>query len=305
MRHRNQGPKLNRSPAHRKALGANLATALLTHGRIQTTAPKARLARGIAERAITLAKEDTPHAPAGDRPAAQQGGHLPALRHDRAGLQRRPGRLHPHPEAGPPPGRRRRNGAPRADPRHRGGHGGLMPGRVLRLDLEYDGAGFSGWAAQPGLRTVEGELRRALGTLLRGPFELASPAHRRRRPRLGPGGQRGHRQRPGAAARAGGPGRPPARRPQRPRGVRGAAGVRRAATPARAGTSTACRGRRPRCAGAGARPSGPARPRRRPDDGARRVVGRHDSRSRPPAPSTSLRPHRHACAWGRAATSWC
>ena len=62
MRHRNQGPKLSRSSAHRKALGANLATALLTHGRIQTTAPKARLARGIAEKAITLAKEDTLHA---------------------------------------------------------------------------------------------------------------------------------------------------------------------------------------------------------------------------------------------------
>ena len=62
MRHRNQGPKLNRSSAHRKALGANLATALLTHGRIQTTAPKARLARGVAEKAITLAKEDTLHA---------------------------------------------------------------------------------------------------------------------------------------------------------------------------------------------------------------------------------------------------
>jgi tRNA pseudouridine38-40 synthase len=46
-------------------------------------------------------------------------------------------------------------------------------GRVLRLDLEYDGAGFAGWAAQPGLRTVEGELRAALATLLRGPFELA------------------------------------------------------------------------------------------------------------------------------------
>lgn len=45
--------------------------------------------------------------------------------------------------------------------------------RVLRLDLEYDGAGFSGWAAQPGLRTVEGELRRALAVLLRGPVELA------------------------------------------------------------------------------------------------------------------------------------
>jgi tRNA pseudouridine38-40 synthase len=35
----------------------------------------------------------------------------------------------------------------------------------LRLTLEYDGTGFHGWAAQPGLRTVEGELRRALGEL--------------------------------------------------------------------------------------------------------------------------------------------
>jgi tRNA pseudouridine38-40 synthase len=32
----------------------------------------------------------------------------------------------------------------------------------LRLDLEYDGSGFRGWAAQPGHRTVEGVLRRAL-----------------------------------------------------------------------------------------------------------------------------------------------
>jgi tRNA pseudouridine38-40 synthase len=32
----------------------------------------------------------------------------------------------------------------------------------LRLTLEYDGTGFRGWAAQPGLRTVEGELREAL-----------------------------------------------------------------------------------------------------------------------------------------------
>ena len=29
----------------------------------------------------------------------------------------------------------------------------------LRLTLEYDGTAFRGWAAQPGLRTVEGELR--------------------------------------------------------------------------------------------------------------------------------------------------
>jgi tRNA pseudouridine38-40 synthase len=33
---------------------------------------------------------------------------------------------------------------------------------VVKLTLEYDGTGFSGWAAQPGLRTVEGELRAAL-----------------------------------------------------------------------------------------------------------------------------------------------
>ncbi len=32
----------------------------------------------------------------------------------------------------------------------------------LKLTLEYDGAGFRGWAAQPGLRTVESELHRAL-----------------------------------------------------------------------------------------------------------------------------------------------
>jgi tRNA pseudouridine38-40 synthase len=33
---------------------------------------------------------------------------------------------------------------------------------LVKLTLEYDGAGFSGWAAQPGLRTVEGEVRAAL-----------------------------------------------------------------------------------------------------------------------------------------------
>lgn len=50
----------------------------------------------------------------------------------------------------------------------------MAPGRrVLRILLEYDGAGFSGWAAQPGRRTVEGVLRGALETLLRAPVELS------------------------------------------------------------------------------------------------------------------------------------
>ena len=38
---------------------------------------------------------------------------------------------------------------------------------VSRLVLEYDGAGFAGWAKQPGLRTVQAEVERALGVVLR------------------------------------------------------------------------------------------------------------------------------------------
>ena len=37
----------------------------------------------------------------------------------------------------------------------------------LRIDLAYDGTDFHGWAAQPGLRTVQGELTAALATVLR------------------------------------------------------------------------------------------------------------------------------------------
>jgi tRNA pseudouridine38-40 synthase len=37
---------------------------------------------------------------------------------------------------------------------------------VTKLTLQYDGAGFAGWARQPGLRTVQEELERALQTIL-------------------------------------------------------------------------------------------------------------------------------------------
>ena len=39
----------------------------------------------------------------------------------------------------------------------------------LRIDLSYDGTDFHGWAAQPGLRTVQAELATALATALRLP----------------------------------------------------------------------------------------------------------------------------------------
>jgi tRNA pseudouridine38-40 synthase len=43
---------------------------------------------------------------------------------------------------------------------------------VTRLDIEYDGSEFAGWARQPGRRTVQGELETALEVLLRLPVAL-------------------------------------------------------------------------------------------------------------------------------------
>jgi tRNA pseudouridine38-40 synthase len=37
---------------------------------------------------------------------------------------------------------------------------------ITKLTLEYDGAGFAGWVRQPGLRTVQEEVERALRTVL-------------------------------------------------------------------------------------------------------------------------------------------
>ena len=56
MRHHRSGKKLGRDAAHRKALYSNLAGALITHGRIQTTEAKAKAVKPFAEQMITLGK---------------------------------------------------------------------------------------------------------------------------------------------------------------------------------------------------------------------------------------------------------
>ena len=56
MRHRRSGRKLGRDASHRKALYANLAGALIEHGRIKTTEAKAKEVRPIAEQMITLGR---------------------------------------------------------------------------------------------------------------------------------------------------------------------------------------------------------------------------------------------------------
>ncbi len=48
-----------------------------------------------------------------------------------------------------------------------------MPSVRLKLTLEYDGIDFHGWAAQPGLRTVESEVRAALEHIFPRCSELA------------------------------------------------------------------------------------------------------------------------------------
>ncbi len=62
MRHRKDHRKLNRSPSHRHAMLRNLVTSLLEHERVRTTDAKAKEARRIAERMITLGKRGTLHA---------------------------------------------------------------------------------------------------------------------------------------------------------------------------------------------------------------------------------------------------
>ena len=62
MRHQKTRHKLSRDSAHRKALLRNLSKEVIEHGRIKTTAAKAKAVKPEVEKLITLAKDDTLHA---------------------------------------------------------------------------------------------------------------------------------------------------------------------------------------------------------------------------------------------------
>ena len=59
MRHRNQGRKLGRKSAHRTAMFANMAAALIKHEQIKTTLPKAKELRPVVEKLVTLSRRGT------------------------------------------------------------------------------------------------------------------------------------------------------------------------------------------------------------------------------------------------------
>ncbi len=61
MRHRVGGFKLKRDISARRALLRNLVTSVVMDERIETTIPKAKAAKPLVEKMITLAKEGTLH----------------------------------------------------------------------------------------------------------------------------------------------------------------------------------------------------------------------------------------------------
>jgi len=62
MRHRKKGRKLGRTAAHKRAMLANLATALIEEESIRTTDTKAKELRGFVDRLVTFAKRGDLHA---------------------------------------------------------------------------------------------------------------------------------------------------------------------------------------------------------------------------------------------------
>ena len=62
MRHKRDGYKLKRNIAARRSLLRGLVTSVIEQERVVTTVPKAKAAKPLVDRMITLAKQDTLHA---------------------------------------------------------------------------------------------------------------------------------------------------------------------------------------------------------------------------------------------------
>ncbi len=62
MRHGKKGRKLGRDAQHRNLMLGTMAGQVIQHGRIKTTAPKAKEVRGLIDRLVTIAKRDDLHA---------------------------------------------------------------------------------------------------------------------------------------------------------------------------------------------------------------------------------------------------
>ena len=58
MRHAKRGRKLSRDAQHRNLMLGTMAGQIIQHGRIKTTAPKAKELRGVVDRLINTAKKD-------------------------------------------------------------------------------------------------------------------------------------------------------------------------------------------------------------------------------------------------------
>ena len=61
MRHLKRTAKLGRTSEHRNAMLANLVCSLIEHKRVTTTLAKAKAARSVAEKLVTLGKSGTIH----------------------------------------------------------------------------------------------------------------------------------------------------------------------------------------------------------------------------------------------------
>jgi large subunit ribosomal protein L17 len=76
MRHQKNTRKLGRTSSHRDAMLANLVASLIIHKRVKTTLAKAKAARPVAEKLVTLGKGGTLH---DRRLAIAKIGQIPAV----------------------------------------------------------------------------------------------------------------------------------------------------------------------------------------------------------------------------------